>query len=209
MVAINGVPPQVNIQTMSHITPNVKLFYPFIWGMPNQPVQDTMNQIIMDQVEQLIDQQAGMQIEGQTEMYGFYELKTNQRGVLSILQGNYAYTPPMAHGMTVADSLTFDVNTGKVYALSELFTPNSNYVQVLSDLIQQQIKERELPLLGEFKGINPDQYYYIADKALVIYFQLYEISPYYVGLPMFPISVYQIQDLILEHSPLGKMVSAF
>ena len=45
----------------------------------------------------------------------------------------------------------------------------------------------------------------MADKALVIYFQLYDITPYVFGFPMFPISVYEIQDIIDENGPLGRM----
>jgi hypothetical protein len=197
----------VNIQTVSHIMPNLQLFFPKIIGMQNHQVQENMNYTIMRQVQHLMDMQLSVQIQGDTKTNGFYELKSNERGVLSLIQGNYAYTAPMAHGMTFVKSLTFSVHTGKDYSLKELFKPNSNYVQIISDLIQIQIKERNIPLLDEFKGIKPDQSFYIADKALVIYFQLYEITPYYVGFPMFPISVYQLQDIIMENSPLGKMLA--
>jgi hypothetical protein len=90
--------------------------------------------------------------------------------------------------------------------LGELFKPDSNYVQRLSAIIQRQITERKIQLLEPFQGIRPDQDYYIADKSLVIYFQLYEITPYYYGFPYFPISVYEIQDLIREDGPLGKVL---
>jgi len=86
-------------------------------------------------------------------------------------------------------SLTFDISTGKEYRLEELFKPGSDYVGTLSKIIERQIKEREIPILGEFKGIRPNQDYYIADKALVIYFQLYEITPYAFGFPCFYIRV--------------------
>ncbi len=196
----------VQIQTVSRVTPNVHIYEPRVAGLPDD-VQRRINQAIEAQGRQLIAEQKKVQIEGTTEMQGYYELKTNQRSVLSLILTNYAYTPPMAHGMTYAKSLTFNVQTGRAYSLKELFKPGSDYVRRISDLIRAQIKEREIPLLGDFKGIRPDQDYYIADKALVVYFQLYEISPYYVGFPMFPISVYALQDLIEESSPLGKMLA--
>ena len=40
---------------------------------------------------------------------------------------------------------------------------------------------------------------------LVIYFQLYEITPYVEGLPMFPISVFELADIIRENSPLSRL----
>lgn len=110
-----------------------------------------------------------------------------------------------AHGMTYIKSLTFDSKTGKQYHLADLFKPGSNYVGRLSRLIREQIAKRDIFLLDDFKQIRPNQDFYIADKALVIYFQLYEIIPYAFGFPMFPISVYDLMEVINEEGPLGKM----
>ena len=118
---------------------------------------------------------------------------------------NYVYHYHAAHGMTVIKSLTFDLQKGKQAALKDLFKPGSDYVKRISDLIAVQIKERDIPLLVDFTAIKPDQDFYIADKALVVYFQLYEITPYAYGFPMFPISVYDLQDIIDENGPLGRM----
>ncbi|UUZ84241.1 DUF3298 and DUF4163 domain-containing protein [Paenibacillus sp. P26] len=137
-------------------------------------------------------------------MTGFYEIKTNERGVLSLSIFNYAYSGG-AHGLTLQKSLTFDVQTGNLYGLYDLFFHGIDYVKSLSDLIQQQIQGRRLPLLSEFRGIRPDQDFYIADKALVVYFQVNEITAYVYGFQYFPISVYQIQDMINER-PLGTMM---
>jgi hypothetical protein len=111
--------------------------------------------------------------------------------------------------MTVIKSLTFDTTTGKTYKLAELFKPGSDYIEVLSDIIRLQIKERDIVLLEDFKGIAPDQDYYIADKSLVVYFQLYELTAYAYGIPFFPISVYELQDIIREDGPLGRMIGSF
>jgi hypothetical protein len=197
----------VNIQTIPHIYPRVQIFYPRVIGMNNDAAQEKMNQAIIQEVQQLIAEQRKVQVQGETEMSGYYEVKTNERSVLSLIQTNYAYTPQMAHGMTFAKSLTFDVTTGKNYSLSELFQPGSPYEKRISDHIRLQIEARSLPLLDGFQGIKPEQDYYIADKALVVYFQLYEITPYYVGFPMFPISVYELQDIVVENSPLGRMLA--
>ncbi|MGI6066429.1 MAG: RsiV family protein, partial [Bacillota bacterium] len=98
---------------------------------------------------------------------------------------------------------------GRLYQLQDLFKPGADYVARLSEIIGIQIERRNIPILGEFTGIRPDQDFYIADKALVIYFQLYEITPYAYGFPYFPISVYEIQDIIDEEGPLGKMMGSF
>lgn len=196
----------VSIQTIRHVGPRTEIYIPSVWGLQNSHTQQLINQTIVEQVRTLMREQQTYQVPGETEMTAYYEIKTNERGVLSLTQSNYTFTPPMAHGMTLLKSLTFDVARGKPYTLSELFRPGSNYVRTISEIIRMQIKERELPLLSEFKGISPDQDYYIADKSLVIYFQLYQITPYVYGFPMFPISVYDLQQLVDEDGPLGKMI---
>lgn len=197
----------VAIQTVPHTSPNVDMYLPQVVGMNNHAAQQAMNHAIIEQFNELIDEQRQVQVQGQTEMSGYFEIKTNERGVLSLTQVNYAITPQMAHGMTFTRSLTFDVRTGKSYSLGELFKPGSQYVKDISEQVMKQIIERDISLLSDFKGIRPDQDFYIADKALVIYFQLYEITPYYYGFPMFPISVYSLQNIIAEQSPLGLMLA--
>jgi len=150
-------------------------------------------------------QQQGYYQNPQTTVTALYELKNNQRRILSLSLINYAFSGG-AHGLTIIKSPTFNVETGKVYELKELFKPGADYVKRLSEIIKVRIKERDIPLLVDFKSIRPDQDYYIADKCLVIYFQLYEITPYVYGFPYFPISVYEIQDIIDENGPLGVMM---
>ncbi|MNR08235.1 Peptidoglycan-N-acetylmuramic acid deacetylase PdaC [compost metagenome] len=140
-----------------------------------------------------------------TDITAYYEIKTNQRRVLSLSLINYAFSGG-AHGMTIQNSLTFNTQTGKSYTLSELFKPDSDYVARISEIVAAEIKRREIPLLVEFKGIRPDQDFYIADKSLVVYFQLYELAAYVYGFLYFPISIYTLQDIIVEDGPLGKML---
>ncbi|MFK2825532.1 DUF3298 domain-containing protein [Bacillus sp. B190/17] len=196
----------VNIETVKISGgPNKTVFYPRVTGMENQRLERAMNETIAYQTQQLIKQQVGNMPTTVTEMIGSYEIKNNQRQVLSLSLSNYTYHFHAAHGMTYIKSLTFDLKQGKLCQLKDLFKPGSDYVKRLSDLIRVQIKQRDIPLLDGFTAIQPNQDFYIADKALVIYFQLYEITPYVVGLPMFPISVFDLQDIIDENGPLGRM----
>lgn len=165
----------------------------------------TVNHAIVEEVNRLIAQQVDNMPTTIEEMLGFYEVKNNQRQVLSLSLSNYTYHQHAAHGMTYLQSLTFDMEKQKICKLEDLFKAGSDYVQVLSTLIQKQIKQRDIPLLNGFTTIQPNQDFYIADKTLVIYFQLYEISPYVVGFPMFPISVFDLTEIIDETGPLSRM----
>lgn len=201
---MNGKDIPVLVNTQHMVQPRLDVYYPVVYGLANQAVQHHINRAILDLVYSLLRDQ-GYYENPLAQVTGTYELKTNERGILSLSIINYTFAGG-AHGMTVVKSLTFDVETGRIYQLGELFKPNSNYVRILSDIIKEQIVERKIPLLEKFTGIRPDQDYYIADKSLVVYFQLYEIAAYVYGILYFPISVYEIQDIINENGPLGKML---
>lgn len=196
----------VSIQTMVIKQQGTTIYYPQVVGLQNTNVQQSINQSIFQLVQFLVQQQYQQQgADAFMEMIGSFEIKTNERNILSLSLSNYAFAYQHANGLTIMRSLIFDIDTGKSYNLKDLFKPGSNYVDVLSQIVQRQINERNIQLLGKFPGISPDQYFYIADKTLVLYFQPIEITAHYVGFPMFPISVYEIQDIIDEDGPLGRM----
>ncbi|ALX50594.1 hypothetical protein AOX59_09580 [Lentibacillus amyloliquefaciens] len=173
--------------------------------MRDQGMEAFINQQIVYETQQLIDMQADEMSSPIIEMDGSFEIKNNQRNVLSLSLSNYAYHYQAAHGMTYITSLTFDLEERKRCSLSDLFRPGSNYVERLTELVNEQIERRNIQTFGDPVEVQPDQDFYIADKVLVLYFQLYDITPYVFGFPMFPVSVYDIQDLINENGPLGRM----
>jgi len=202
----DDLPVMIRTRMIQH--QGVSIFYPEVIGLHNSNVEQFINRTIYNQMQSIIREQYEEQDTNSfAEMIGRYEMKTNERNILSLTQSNYAIFEGAAHGLTFIRSLTFNTVTGKSYTLADLFKANSNYVKVISDIIKRQIKERDIQLLEPFTEIKPNQDFYIADKSLVIYFQLYEITPYYVGLPMFPISVFELENIIKEDGPLGIMAT--
>ncbi|MDF2718605.1 MAG: hypothetical protein K0R28_5530 [Paenibacillus sp.] len=195
----------LQIQTIHRIGRKLDLYVPRVVNAPNAEAQAKMNNAIAGEVQSMLKQLGYVPNSKTTEINGFYEIKTNERGLLSIALNIYGYTEHAAHGLTLIKSLTFDISTGKAYSLSELFAPGSDYVERISGIVKAQIAERGIETLQPFTSIRPDQDYYIADKAIVVYFQLYEITPYYFGFPMFPISVYSLQSIIPDNSPIQPM----
>lgn len=197
-------PVQINT---GYISKGVKqiVYYPKITFYKDYLWETKMNQLISEQVKALISLQIGNMPTTVEEMLGLYEIKNNQRQVLSLSLSNYTYHKQAAHGMTYIKSLTFDLENKQLCNLEDLFISGSDYVQLISKLIKKQIQQRDITLLNEFTEIQPNQDFYIADKALVIYFQLYDITPYVFGFPMFPISVFDLIKIINENGPLGRM----
>jgi len=200
---MNGQTLMLPIRTRTMTAKNVKINVPYVTGGTSLAAQEKINDAIAEATQKLMRDQ-GFPSGDIQEMDGTFEIKTNERGVLSLSLLNYVFTGG-AHGNTVQKSLTFDADTGRAYKLSELFKPGTDYEARLNKIIEEQIKARNLPLLVDYPGISADQDFYIADKSLVVYFQLYEILPYVYGFPYFPISVYDIQDIIDEDGPLGMM----
>ncbi len=62
-------------------------------------------------------------------------------------------------------------------------------------------------LEGTTVTVQPTQDYYVADKALVVFYPLYSIAPYYAGFPMFPVSVYDLQNIAAEEGPLTVLAA--
>lgn len=203
-LALIKLPVHINTLRLDNQLWNID--YPSVYGLSNYYVQEKINQRIYTSVMKLV------QVLTQPDMLTYvsmsYEIKTNERNILSlVLHGLGDFHG--AHPVSNAISLTFDVATGICYELRDLFIPDSGYLQKISDIVEAQIKERDIQLISEFKGIQPDQDYYIADKALIIYFQPYEITPGYYGFPYFPIPIYTLSDEIAEGSLLYRIGEIF
>ncbi|MNZ74228.1 Anti-sigma-V factor RsiV [compost metagenome] len=196
--------PPIIIQTVKAAFPKAELSLPHVSGGVSEAANDRMNRTIRDEVQQLVHSQGSLD-DPRAEMLGYYEQKNNQKDYLSLSLFNYAYTGG-AHGLTLQRSLTFKQSTGQTYTLEQLFKPGSKYINRINENIRRQIKERSIDTLKPFTTIRPDQDYYIADRSLVIYFQLYELAAYVFGFAYFPISVYELQDIISEDGPLGPMI---
>ena len=197
------------IQTASSNDPKRKIFifYPLVTGIRNLNVQQSINQTILTHLNQLLKERDIFEA-SLVELQAWFEVKTNQRGVLSIALYVYSYTGG-AHGMTTLRTLTFDQSSGKLFPLKELFKAEANYQKVILDMIKKQIKQRNIPVINEPVEFPGNDHFYIADKSLIIYYQLYDLAPYAYGITYFPISVYDIQDLIDENGPLGKMLASY
>ena len=198
------IPVAIGYRVLQKVSPKVTIYYPFVVGLANHEAEIKINAAIVEKLNQILVE-LGYHEPSLQEMLGEFEVKTNERGIFSLSLSVYSFTGG-AHGMTIIKSLNFDVATGQQYDLSDLFKTDSDYVTKLSSIIQVKIKDWGTLLLDEFTKIRNDQDFYLADHSIVIYFQLYEISPYVMGFPYFPIPILDIQDIIKPDGPLEKLL---
>jgi len=186
------------------------IVYPQVAGLPDSNVQERINRAIEERVYQLIAEQrvwpdsAGLKI---AEMTGTYKIETNKNGILSVRLENYMYPEHAAHGSTMVKSVTVDLNTGNVYTLRDLFQRGTDYIMVLNQMIRQQFRDRNIPMIREFDGITVNQDFFLTPKNLVIYFPAYKYTPGYVGIPEFEIPYVKIANYINEEGPIGRLMT--
>ncbi|PIC97883.1 hypothetical protein CSV68_16130 [Sporosarcina sp. P29] len=194
------------IQTyhISNTRPKVDVYYPIITQLDDPKVQEKLNQLLFKEMNKMLEDN-NYHDPSLVELVTTYEIKNNQRDLFSINLIVYSFTGG-AHGMTYVNSLTFDTKTGRQYNLQDMFKPGSPYVQRISEYIRRHIQQWKTPVLEPFTKIKPDQDFYLADTSLVVYFQLYEISPYVAGFPYFPIPLLDLQDIIKPNSPADRML---
>lgn len=206
MLRVNDFPVTIQTKKLPHAATNVNVYYPSVVGLTNYTVQQKINHTIISTLNKMLIDQYFYE-SYLVEMLANFEIKTNERGILSLNLIVYSFTGG-AHGMTVVKSLTFDVKTGRHFSLKELFKPGSNYEKEINMIIRQRIKDWDIQLLEPpFKSIRPNQDFYIADVTLVVYFQLYEISPYASGFPYFPIPILDLATNIKTEGPLNTMMT--
>lgn len=118
-----------------------------------------------------------------------YKVTYNKNNILSITMLYYQYSGG-AHGLTTEKSYNFNLKTGEIIKLENLFKSSFDYNTKINQYIRNEIAKKPEEYFDNgaiFKGIKTKQDFYISNDGVVIYFQLYEISPYAGGIREFKI----------------------
>lgn len=172
------------------------VFYPEIQGMRFEAMQKKVNARLaqMSGVKKI---DPNKQLE--SSYSGDYEITFFKNHLVLIEINGYDYPFGAAHGMPLLVYAHVDLESGVFYELKDLFKPDSSYVKVLSDIIGEQIKtdpEYSYVFPDTYKGIAPNQPFYVDEKNLYIYFTPYEIAPYAAGFPTFKIPFSEIEQIL-------------
>ncbi|MDP4147646.1 MAG: WG repeat-containing protein, partial [Bacillota bacterium] len=172
------------------------VYYPQIEGMENLVLERTINERLK-QLSQVKPVDHNIQLE---YSYGRdFSIEFFKKNLLVLELNGYYYPLGAAHDMPIKIFQHIDLITGRFYELKDLFKENSNYVQVLSDIIGEQIKKGQQHFYvfpDSYKGISEYQPFYVDENALYIYFLPYEIAPFAAGFPTFKIPYEEIFNII-------------
>ncbi|OPA76307.1 hypothetical protein BVG16_19135 [Paenibacillus selenitireducens] len=163
--------------------------YPQLSGLKDAGIQEQINSLFEKEAKSYVanakeaSKGAYNDVGFQYEYTSNYDIKYNTNHVISVILWSNEYTGG-AHGMPGQWSYTINLETGKVYKLDDLLASNPNYKEMINAKIKQEIKPLLMPDV-EFNGIREEPSFYVKDDGVVVYFGVYEYTPYAVGFPEF------------------------
>lgn len=172
------------------------VYYPQVMGITKGEVQKNVNNKLKElSLVSPIDSNKQLDY----SYYGDFSIEFFKKNLIVLELGGYKYYFGAAHGIPSEIYPNINLVSGSFYVLKDLFKKNSNYVKVLSDIIGNQIKNNkqyDYVFPDTYKGIKPNQPFYVDENNLYIYFEPYEIAPYAAGFPTFKIPFADIMDII-------------
>lgn len=136
-----------------------------------------------------------------------YTVVTDNDSVFAL---RFDKTLVMASGVEEVKIYNVDKATGKIMRLGDLFQPDSAYLETLTQLIQEQMRDQMAAdenvvywldsevLEWDFTQLSADAAFYLnADGELVIVFNEGDVAPMYMGVVEFAIPAQSLADIAL------------
>lgn len=190
---------------------DVSIEIPVVKGLKNPQYEKELNNIIKTSVEKDleefkkdVEELIELEVEWESQLLTKYEVKSKS-DILSIIVDNYVFTGG-AHGQSRKDYYNIDLNNNKLLKLGDLFIENSDYKTIINGEINKEIEKQILEEAksyfkedDQFVTIEANHDFYIDKKGdLVITFQPYEITPWYMGHPEFKIPKGKITHILKD-----------
>lgn len=187
----------------------VKVKYPMLQGGEKEVI-DKINKVIADYTLDWINdikllgeeyskeyKKSGNEMP-KMEAYSLFEsFHTDE--LISLPVTYYQYTGG-AHGLTTKVAYNYNLKTGKILKLKDLFKEGFDYKRIIDKKVREDI-EKEKDIYFEngalFKGISENQAYYLNRDSIIVYFQQYEIAPYSSGIREFKIPYEELKEGLL------------
>ncbi|MGI5963521.1 MAG: RsiV family protein [Lawsonibacter sp.] len=166
-----------------------------------------------DTIIQQYQQDAGLYQgapEGETDHYLLdltYTVVTDNDTLFAL---RFDQTEITASGVESAKVYNVDKRTGEILTLEDLFQPNSSYLEVLTQAVQEQMAQRmeqdeeqyywlDDPVEAwNFTQLSPDADFYVDEQGdLVLVFDEGEVAPMYMGLVEFTIPAKDLEGLAI------------
>jgi hypothetical protein len=120
------------------------------------------------------------------------------------------YADTAAHPGSYSITVNYDLASGRELALSDLFLPNSNYLETISAYCIIELGKQPF-FEGPFTdGANPVAENYrnwnISPDGLIITFDTYQVAPYAAGPQSILVPYEQLKSLVAPQGPLSNFI---
>lgn len=131
-----------------------------------------------------------------------------QSGTLASIKLTFVGDTGGAHPYIDISTVTYDLAQSRQMALSDLFLPNSNYLEVISNYCLAELRKQPVgfdPVFSKGAAPTPEHYdsWNITPDGLLITFDQYQVAPGASGTPTILIPYQALQVLSDPQGPLA------
>lgn len=203
--------------------------YPQIKGMTNKKIQDEVNGKLKALADAAVkDFRNEMQDAGEPDkelgaemMENFLESDFSTRqaspflfSVEFLLTSYYAGA---AHPGHETRTVNFNLKTGNIIKLPDIFKPGSDYLKVLSDycvkelkqvILEQGIGEPDENWIKEGTSPKPENFtaFILTQDGIAVTFDEYQVAPYVMGGQEVEVPYDELKDVLAPESPVAPLI---
>jgi hypothetical protein len=141
-----------------------------------------------------------------------YFVEMADKNLVSIAFAVSTFYSGAAHPNHYTSVFNYDLNAGKRLELADLFKPNSNYLQTISDYCIKDLKEQlgpepDVDWIKRGAAAEPDNYrsWNITPKGLEITFDPYQVASYAEGPHEVVVPYSVLKDVIDREGPIASL----
>jgi hypothetical protein len=120
------------------------------------------------------------------------------------------YSDGAAHPGLNSMTLNYDLGQGRELGLGDLFLPNSNYLEVISNYCVNELRKQPYSDSFFMDGANPTLENYrnwnVKSDGLLITFDEYQVAPYAAGPQTVTVPYAELKSLIDPQGPLASFL---
>lgn len=178
-----------------------------------QAFNQRMGQIVQKEVETFRTsflQNPNPPLSGGSSLEATYTL-VHQFGEIWSLKFDFSfYSDGAAHPGLYSLTLNYDLAQNRELTLGDLFLPNSNYLEMISNYCIAELGKQPFADAAFLEGASPTVENYrnwnITPQGLMITFDEYQVAPYAAGPQTVIVPYTELHALLAPHGPLADLI---
>jgi hypothetical protein len=134
-------------------------------------------------------------------------IKAGSNHIVSVRFSMQGYLAGMVHPYHQHDVVNYDIDNNAELSLSDLFTPNSNYLDIISQYTRDELKKHLTikDMIDEGTAPKADNFsvWNLKSNGILITFEEYQVAPYVYGAQTVLVPYSVLKDVIPTSSPIA------